>query len=62
MTDRAKLLEQWKLCRFSVGRFLIHLGIKTLPPGRVRNEIVEALFCWSEEVRAALRARAGDSQ
>lgn len=44
--------------RFWLGRHLIHLGLRILPPGRVRYEITEALYLWSEEVRRTLAVKA----
>ena len=47
-----------KLWRYALGRHLIHLGIKVLPAGRVRQELTEILWAWNVKVRATLAANA----
>lgn len=42
--------------RFWLGRALIHAGIGVMPQGRVRRELEEILWAWSDKVEAILDA------
>jgi hypothetical protein len=42
--------------RFTVGRALIHAGLRVMPHGRVRSELTNLLADWSEQVRAKVLA------
>jgi hypothetical protein len=39
-----------RLLRFTVGRWLMHLGLIVMPPGRVRRELHRMLMDWSLQV------------
>lgn len=43
-----------RLVRFTIGRALIHAGLRAMPPGRVRDELYNVLAGWGHRVRAAL--------
>ena len=49
------LSERIRLLRFSLGRTLIHAGLKAMPHGRARREIHRVLEQWGEGVRTELR-------
>lgn len=36
--------------RFSIGRFLVHLGLNIMPPGRAKAELVSLFEKWAEHV------------
>jgi len=36
--------------RYRVGRFLVHLGLRVMPPGRVKDELTEVIREWGEHV------------
>lgn len=36
-----------RLFRFWLGRHLMHIGLRAMPPGRVRQEITYALGEWA---------------
>lgn len=42
----------FRLLRFTVGRWLIHAGLRALPPGKVRTELEDMLRWWGNGVRA----------
>jgi hypothetical protein len=44
-----------RMLRYIVGRWLIHLGLRVLPRGRVRDEIHNLLGAWAYRVRSALQ-------
>lgn len=41
-----------RYCRFVLGRWLIHLGLKVLPYGRVKNELSYLITKWGVGVYA----------
>lgn len=43
-------------CRAWLGRILIHVGLKVLPPGRGRQELTQLLWTWRMKVDATLAA------
>lgn len=43
--------------RYIIGRWLIHTGIRVMPWGRVRNELMALVQQWSDGVRATVRAQ-----
>lgn len=47
-----------RLFRFWLGRHLIHLGIRAMPPGPARNEIYNILAVWGVRVMRAVRGEA----
>lgn len=46
--------DMLQLCRFTLGRWLVHAGIKTMPKGRVRAELTDLLNAWGRKVRTEL--------
>lgn len=42
--------------RFHIGRALMHLGLRVLPPGRCRQELTELMWVWNVRVMSALAA------
>lgn len=42
--------------RFWLGRQLMHLGLKALPPGRARDELYAINGAWGRHVIATLQA------
>ena len=47
----------FRMARFRLGRGLLHLGLKTLPPGVVRTELSNLLWAWGIKVSATVIAR-----
>jgi len=39
-----------RLLRYRVSRFLIHLGLTLMPPGRYKGRLLEVLWSLHEEV------------
>lgn len=39
-----------KLFRFTIGRFLMHMGLHVMPDGRVKKELTIVLHKWAEKV------------
>jgi hypothetical protein len=50
-----------RLLRFTIGRWLMHLGLIVMPPGRGRRELHRMLMDWSLQVRAEI-VRHGSAQ
>jgi len=48
--------SRYELARFTIGRALIHAGLRVMPDGRVRAELTRLLEEWSAKVRATLLA------
>ena len=46
--------QQIRLLRFQVGRFIIHSGMRVLPPGRVRSELYKLIDEWATKVYKVL--------
>lgn len=46
----------FRMERFYLGRWLIHLGLKTLPPGPCRAELSALLWTWGMKVSATCAA------
>jgi hypothetical protein len=44
-----------RLLRFTIGRWLMHLGLIVMPPGRGRHELHRMLMDWSLQVSADVR-------
>ena len=44
------------MLRLHVGRWLIHTGLKALPPGKVKTEVTAVLQAWGDHVRATVTA------
>jgi hypothetical protein len=42
---------QFQMARFYLGRWLLHLGLRTLPPGACRTELTQLLWSWGMHVR-----------
>jgi len=40
--------------RIVIGRWFLHVGIRVLPPGRAKDEIIEMCETWSEHVHVAV--------
>jgi len=49
-----KLRMMTRYMRYTVGRWLIHAGLKAFPPGVVRDEVTGALNAWGRHVRDVL--------
>lgn len=45
-----------RLLRFWLGRVLIHVGLRVMPPGRVRRELHGMLALWGARVRLEVEA------
>lgn len=43
-----------RLFRFRLGRFFLHLGLRILPPGRVRSELYALMDQWSSKVMTTI--------
>lgn len=39
-----------RTARFTLGRWLMHLGLNIMPPGRVKQEITDILTEWGKHV------------
>ena len=35
-----------KYMRYAIARWVIHLGLKIMPPGRARNELTDMMWIW----------------
>ena len=44
------------IARYTLGRWLVHLGIWIMPQGRTRAELTERLWAWRMQVDATLAA------
>jgi|GEM_PF-6942974 len=45
-----------RMLRFHIGRALLHAGLRTLPPGRVRCELSALIDKWSTKVQHEVSA------
>lgn len=52
--------ESVSLVRYHVGRWLIHAGLRAMPPGRARSELFALLDQWATKVRQSLQEQAHD--
>lgn len=43
--------------RYTIGRWLVHLGLRIMPAGRVRSELYTLLDEWATRVYAALKSK-----
>lgn len=46
----------FRMTRFRLGRWLMHMGLKTLPPGICRTELSNLLWAWGMKVSATVVA------
>lgn len=44
--------QSLRMARFYIGRWLIHAGLKALPPGRCRAELSNMMWAWGMKVTA----------
>jgi len=47
--------KRYILFRFTVGRFVIHLGLAIMPPGRVKEELICLMEIWADKVRSVIK-------
>ena len=45
-----------KMLRYRLGRFVIHLGLRILPPSRTRSELFGVIDVWASGVRDTVSA------
>lgn len=46
--------------RYTLGRWLVHFGLRIMPAGRVRSELYTLLDGWSTRVYGALKTKDAD--
>jgi hypothetical protein len=42
-------------CRFALGRHCVHLGLRIMPPGRVRSELLQLMDTWCTKVNRTIK-------
>ena len=51
MTDRDYVTSRVRHARFTIGRWLVHFGVRVvMPPGRVRAELTDLLNEWGQSL------------
>ena len=47
-----------RLMRFAIGRWLVHCGLRVMPPGAARAELTDIFWQWRTHVTVQVRAGA----
>jgi len=42
--------RSFRILRFRIGRFIIHSGMRVLPPGKVRSDLYQLIDEWATRV------------
>jgi len=45
-----------KMLRYTVGRWLVHCGLRVMPPGASRAELTDIFWQWRRHVTVQVRA------
>jgi hypothetical protein len=49
--------EEFTMWRYRLGRFLMHLGLRVLPHGRIRAELSAMMWAWGMKVQVTTTAK-----
>lgn len=56
---RARIAGWWELRRYAIGRAVMHFGLRLMPSGRAKSELLVILYTWGANVAEEIdRARA----